>query len=376
MEFTINHDCFQKAISDVSKAISLKTAMPILSGIKLTATNDGITLLGRNLDIIIEKRISPVENGSNVLDVQELGSVILPAKYLTEIIKKLPDDHDIHVKSNNRQFVSLTSDDIIVHLIGLDPIEYPGTPTIEHHNTLTIQNHELMELIQSTVFAVAKKQTSPVLTGIHISIRENQLTFAATNSHRLALQKLNINSTINRSCIVPSIALLELSKLMDSSTSSIEIIFTDHYILFQTNSITLYSRLIEGNYPNTSSLIPHDFKSVITMNTKQLLKGIERACLFAYERKNTIHLEMVTSSELVITSRLPEIGKIVERQRIESLQGEEEFQLSLDGSFITDALKAIKENEIRINFSGTMRPILIYPVGNHNHLHLISPVRS
>lgn len=114
MEFIINKECFNKAISDVSHAVSIKTPIPILSGIKIVANDDGLTLLGSNSDIVIEKTIPLTIDGVTGLEVFEKGTVVLSAKYLSEIVKKLPDV--IHVKLNGNQSVTIKSNEIVMNL--------------------------------------------------------------------------------------------------------------------------------------------------------------------------------------------------------------------------------------------------------------------
>ncbi|WP_445480633.1 hypothetical protein ACULLL_10990 [Lysinibacillus irui] len=118
-------------------------------------------------------------------------------------------------------------------------------------------------------------------------------------------------------------------------------------------------------------------QSIITLNRKQLLKGIDRACLFANEWKNNnVNLEIIDGTKIKISSNSSEIGKIEEIQPIREINGDRDLRISLDGSFLMDALKVIKEEEIKVSFGGTMRPIFIEPVDHSSSLHLISPVRS
>lgn len=375
MEITINNDCFNKAISEVSKAVSLKTPLPILTGVKIIANHESLTLIGSNSDIVIEKNIPNKINGRKVLDVYKTGSVVISAKYLSEIVKKLPND--IHLNVSDSNIVTIQSDEIKTDLNGFNPVEYPNLPTIDNSNNIRIASNELIEIIKQTVFAVSKSETRPVLTGVHISFQDDLLTSVATNSHRLALRKHKISSLINSSCIVPSVALNEFTKLFDSDSATIDVSIADNYIVFKSNSTALYSRLIEGNYPNISDLIPKESKTTITLDTKQLLRGIDRACLFVNEwRNNNVYVEINGDNKLKISSNSTEVGKIEESQNINTIQGEKELSISLDGKFVMDALKAIQEDEVSISFSGSRRPILIHPIGNTTHLQLISPVRS
>ncbi|WML46637.1 DNA polymerase III subunit beta [Neobacillus sp. PS3-34] len=375
MEFIINNECFNKAISDVSKAVSIKTPFPILSGIKIIANNDRLILVGSNSDIVIEKVIPLTIDGVNVLEVYDTGSVVISAKYLSEIVKKLPDK--IHLKVNGQLLVTIQSDEIVTHLYGFNSEEYPRLPQIDEAKCIKIPSIELIEMIKQTAFAVSKSESRPVLTGVNMLFKENHLTCVATNSHRLALRELEIQSNVNGSFIVPSTALNELTKLIANESGVIDIFVTDRYIVFKSTTISLFSRLIEGNYPNISGLLPNDSKTIITLNTNQLLKGIDRACLFASEWKNNnVHLEIQDGTKIRISSNSSEIGKIEEQQSIKVINGETHLSISLDGSFLMDALKVIKEEEIRLSFGGSMRPVLIEPIDNSSYLHLISPVRS
>ncbi|MEH7014199.1 DNA polymerase III subunit beta [Neobacillus niacini] len=375
MEFIINNECFNKAISEVSKAVSLKTPFPILSGIKIIANKNCLILVGSNSDIVIEKVIPLTIDGINVLEVYDTGSVVISAKYLSEIVKKLPDN--IHLKVNENHLVSIKSDEIVVNIYGFNSEEYPSLPQIDEAKYIKIPSFELIEIIKQTAFAVSKSESRPVLTGVNMSFKENHLSCVATDSHRLALRELAIESNVNGSFIVPSTSLNELTKLINNEPGVIHIFVTDSYMVFKSNTISLYTRLIEGNYPNISGLLPNNLKTIITLDTNQLLRGIDRACLFASEWKNNnVHLEIKDGTKIRIFSNSSEIGKIEETQKIKAINGDTDLSISLDGSFLIDALKVIKEEEIRLSFGGSMRPVLIEPIDNSSYLHLISPVRS
>ncbi|MGN7410509.1 DNA polymerase III subunit beta [Sporosarcina sp. SAFN-010] len=375
MEFLIDKECFNKAISDVNKAVSLKTPFPILTGIKITAFDNCLILVGSNSDIVIERVIPLSVDAVKVLEVNKVGSIVISAKYLSEIVKKLPDK--IHLKVNEERLVTIQSNEIVTNLRGFNAEEYPRLPQIDEVKHIEIASVELIDIIKQTVFAVSKSESRPVLTGINMTFKENQLTCVATNSQRLALRELAIDSNLEGSFTVPGTSLNELIKLINNEPGVVQIVVIDNYMVFKSNSISLFLRLIEGNYPNISALLPNHSKTIVTLNTNQLLKGIDRACLFASEWKNNnIFLEIQDGSKIRISSNSSEIGKIEEIQTINTISGETNLSISLDGSFLMDALKVIKEEEIRVSFGGPMRPILIEPVNNSLYLHLISPVRS
>ncbi|MGE7921155.1 DNA polymerase III subunit beta [Viridibacillus sp. NPDC093762] len=375
MEFTIDNECFKNAISEVNKAVSLKTPFPILTGIKMTAYDNCLILVGSNSDIVIEKVIPLTIDGVKVLEVYNTGSVVISAKYLSGIVKKLPNE--IHLKVNEKKLVTIQSNEIITNLNGFSAEEYPSLPQIDEAENIEIPSVELIEIIEQTVFAVSKSESRPALTGVNMSFKDNQLTCVATNSQRLALRELSIESSVNGSFIVPGTSLNELTKLINNEPGVINVFVMDSYMVFKSNTISLFLRLIDGNYPNVSGLLPNDSKTIITLNTNQLLKGIDRACLFASEWKNNnVYLEIMDGTKIKISSNSSEIGKIEETLTIKTINGETDLSISIDGSFLKEALKVIKEEEIRMDFGGPMRPILIEPIDNSSFLHLISPVRT
>jgi len=375
MEFIIDNEYFGKAISDVSKAVSSKTPFPILSGIKIVASKKGLILIGSNTDIIIEKKIPFMMNGVEILEVRQSGSVVISAKYLSEIVKKLPNK--LHIKVNEKQLATIKSDEVVTQLYGLNADEYPSLPPIDEANNIKIRSGDFIESIKQTTFAVSKSETRPALTGVNMIFKGNHLSWIATDSHRLSIRELEIESNVTRSIVIPSTSLNDISKLVSSESDLINIIVLERYIVFKLNGISFFSRLIDANYPNTSRLLPNDFKTIITLNTKQFLKGIDRACLFASDWKNNnVHLKIQGKEILNISSNASEIGKLEENQPREKIMGEMELSISLDGCFLMDVLKVIKEEEVSLSFGGSMRPVLINPLDNSSFLHLISPVRS
>ncbi len=355
--------------------MTTKSLLPILTGIKLVAKEDCLILIGSNSNIAIEKIIPLEMNGIRILNIDETGSAVLPAKYLCEVVKKLSDD--IHIKITGNNVAKIQSDEVMVYLNGFNPGKYPTYPSIKTNHFIQIHSSALMEIIKQTTFAVSKSETRPVLTGVNMSFKGNKLTCVATNSHRLALRKVPINSQIEASFIVPGASLTELTKLMNNEKDLIHIYILDNYIVFKSSTTSLYSRLIEGNFPGISKLIPADSKTIMILDTVKLLKAIDRSRLFASEWKNNnILIEMIDGKQIKIASNSTDMGKIEEIMDISMVQGEINLSISLDGEFLLDALKAIKEEEVKISFGGSLRPVLIEPVNNPSHLHLISPVRS
>jgi DNA polymerase III subunit beta len=217
----------------------------------------------------------------------------------------------------------------------------------------------------------------PVLTGLLVTFQDKRIKCAATNSHRLAVRENCIETDIEGSYIMPRGSVKEFIRLFNDSEELITVYVSENYLGFKALNLAMYTRLIEGNYPDVNSLIPANSKTMITVQTSKLLRGIDRASLFNREsRNNNVKLEILHGSSLKITSCSTDLGNIEEIQQISELHGEKELSVSLNSSFLIDALKAFTEEEVTLSFSGSMRPILIKPNSEERHLHLISPVRG
>ncbi|MGG1572799.1 DNA polymerase III subunit beta [Fictibacillus sp. NRS-1165] len=379
MRFQINRSQLIEGVQDVMKAVSSRTTIPILTGIKMVVHSEGMTLTGSDSDISIERLIPMEENGEVNLEVQTPGSIVLQARYFSEIVKKLPND-TVEIEVGERFETKLRSGASEFSLVGLDPEEYPRLPQIEEQNVFSIQGDLLRQIIRQTVFAVSTSETRPILTGVNIKLEDGVLTCVATDSHRLAQRTAKIESNTEelsfRNVVIPGKSLNELSKIVEESSELVQIVVTDNQVLFKTKNTLFFSRLLDGNYPDTSKLLPSESKTTLGLSTKEFLQAIDRASLLAREgRNNVVKLATLDNQTVEISSNSPEIGKVYENVITESMEGEE-LKISFNAKYMIDALKAMDCTEIKVLFTGAMRPFLITPVENETVKQLILPVRT
>ncbi|RTQ93754.1 DNA polymerase III subunit beta [Lysinibacillus telephonicus] len=377
MKFDIMRDRLLDGLNDVMKAVSSKTTIPILTGIKIDVTNEGVTLTGSDADITIQTFIPVEENGDQLINISETGSIVLQARMFNEIVRKLPTN-DVEIEVSNGLQTHIRSGKSEFHLIGSDASEYPLLPEVSTDRQFSIPADLLKSIIRETVFAVATSESRPVLTGVNWQIQGNELICVATDSHRLARRKTNLEHlpTDVSSVVIPGKSLNELNKILGESTDAVEIVITNQQVLFKTENVLFFSRLLEGNYPETSRLIPEEFKTDITINGKSLLQAIDRASLLAREdRNNVVRFETLEGNVIEISSNSPEIGKVEEQIQVESLEGEH-LKISFSAKYMMEALKAIDGQDVVIQFTGAMRPFILRSVHDDAILQLILPVRT
>ncbi|WP_078378434.1 DNA polymerase III subunit beta [Sutcliffiella halmapala] len=377
MKFIIQRDKLVQSVQDVLKAVSSRTTIPILTGIKIVATEEGVTLTGSDSDISIESFIPCEEEDKENVQILSPGSVVLQARFFSEIIKKLPMD-TVEIDVQNQFVTLIRSGKSEFNLNGLDAAEYPHLPQIEEDSVFRMPTDLLKNIIRQTVFAVSTSETRPILTGVNWKLENHELICIATDSHRLALRKAKIDAENNLACnvVIPGKSLNELNKILDDSNEVLDIVITENQVLFKAKNILFFSRLLDGNYPDTSRLIPSESKTEITVSTKEFLQAIDRASLLAREgRNNVVKLATLEESSLEISSNSPEVGKVVEQVQGNTIEGEE-LKISFSAKYMMDALKALEGNEILINFTGAMRPFLIRTIHDDSMLQLILPVRT
>ena len=184
LKFIIQRDRLVESVQDVIKAVASRTTLPILTGIKITASSTGVTLTGSDSDISIESFIPLEEDGNEIVDVQKPGSIVLQARFFNEIVKKLPLA-DVEISVENGFQTMIRSGKAEFNLNGLDADEYPNLPKIEEENIISLPTDLLKALIRQTVFAVSTSETRPVLTGVNWKIENGEIICTATDSHRL-----------------------------------------------------------------------------------------------------------------------------------------------------------------------------------------------
>ncbi|QTD42565.1 DNA polymerase III subunit beta [Sporosarcina sp. Te-1] len=374
MDFIIQKKLFASLVSEVVKVCPAQSVLPALTGLKIEAGENGVTLTGGNAELFIEKTIPLQAEGETVLQVLEQGSGLVPAKHFAELIKKLPESIRISLKESQ---ITVASGDIKTKLPGFSDAVYPELPDFHVMQSIELPFGKLKEAIGQTVFAVAKHDSKPVLTGVNLLVERDRLICTATDSHRLAQSVVSAVSTMAESFVVPSRALSELYSLKVPETALIRISNNSQFAIFQCENTILYSVLLEGMYPKTESLLPTEFVTTIVLNTEQFRAGIDRACLFSGEWKhNNVQLEIVSQDQLKIASKSTAIGELEEVQNIHLAEGQLPVQMTFDGKYLLEALKGINSERIMIGFNGLMKPVLIRPENHHSTIQLLSPLRA
>ena len=375
MKFTINRNLFIENLNNVMRAISSRTTIPILSGIKLVLTEDELILTGSDTDISIEIKIPVSED----LAVESTGSIVLPARFFSEIIKKLPGkDFSFEVKESfQTQIVSENSDFTIN---GLDANNYPRLPEIPDDSTFTISGKTFREIINETQFAVATQESRLVLTGVHFNFSPDQIKAVGTDSHRLSERTISLENgpQTETDLIIPGKSLQELSRIIGEGNPEGKVCPGESQVLFEIGNILFYSRLLEGSYPDTDRLLPTESSTSVQFELAELSSALDRASLVTHAgRNNVVRLSLDTENQKVVLSgESAEIGNVEEEVSFKNLSGEN-LELSFNPDYLRDALRASITDSIVMKFTQPLRPFTVVPDKEDiNFVQLITPVRT
>ncbi len=376
MEFSIQRDYFITQLNDTLKAISPRTTLPILTGIKIDAKNEGIVLTGSDSEISIEITIPNQVDGEEIVNVTEPGSVVLPGRFFVDIIKKLPG-REVKLSTNEQFQTLITSGHSEFNLSGLDPDQYPLLPQVSSEDALQLPVKVLKNVIAQTNFAVSTSETRPVLTGVNWLIQENELICTATDSHRLAVRKLKLEDEEigDKNVIIPGKALAELNKIMTENEEHIDIFFASNQVLFRVGNVNFISRLLEGHYPDTSRLFPENYEIKLALDNSDFYHAIDRASLLAREGGNNVIKLSAGDEQVELSSTSPEIGTVKEEVTANEVEGGN-LKISFNSKYMMDALKAIDNDEVEVEFFGTMKPFILKPKDDDTVTQLILPIRT
>lgn len=376
LNFAINKSFFLHALNATKRAISSKNAIPILSTIKIDVTKETITLTGSNGQISIEHTISQSDDNAGLL-ITSPGSILLEANFFINVVSSMPDV-SVDVTEIEQKQVIIKSGKSEITLKGKDVELYPRLQEIATSKPLVLDTKLLKTVIAETAFAASTQESRPILTGIHLVLTDNKhFKAVATDSHRMSQRKLTLEkASDNFDVVIPSRSLREFSAVFGENVTTVEVFFSSSQMLFRSDNISFYTRLLEGNYPDTDRLLSKSFETETTFTTSKLRQAMERAQLISNASQNgTVKLD-ITSKGITALVNSPEVGKVKEEIDAVAISGSD-LVISFNPAYLIDALKAIKSDQVTIRFISPVRPFTLTPADDSdNFIQLVTPVRT
>jgi DNA polymerase III subunit beta len=368
MKLTITREQLQEGLVAVAASVPAKTTLPILSNILLEATKDGIRLSGTDLDIAVSTTVSA--------SVDQEGAITLPARKLVEIVRELPSAA-MRLTASGEQRVSIECGRSRFRLLGLPREEFPAFPTVKFEGGWRTSSKELQKLIAHVAFAASTEESRPILNGVLWELRPERMRMVATNGHRLARMDVPTSETQGASqadLIVPPKALDQIRRLFDTD-ETVEIARSENHLGFRTSSTQIYTRLIEGPYPNYEQVIPRENDKVATADRVALTAALRRMSIVASDQTHRIRMGFANGS-CKLSVQTPDLGEAQEELNV-SYEGDP-LEIGFNAAYLLEILKYIPTDEVRMTFKAPERAATCEPVGwddPASYLALVMPLR-
>ena len=327
-------------------------------------------VLGSNGDLTITSKCPIVENGKNLITDYELGTTLISAKFLLEIVRKLESDF-VSIEIIDEVIARISDNKSEFKLNAIRSYEYPDIDLQIAGETLTFTSEDLKRIIAQTSFAASTKEVRPVLTAINTKSDGEKIEFVATDSYRLAKKTYGQKAAIFNANI-PVKTLVELSKLLEGN--EVKLVISKTKAIFSYTDTTIYTRLIAGDFPKTSGMFPTNYPYVLQVNSNNFISAMERVSLLAIERENIVKLT-VSSEGLEISSKSEQIGSANESIDEFRYTGDR-FEISFNVNYVIDAIKAAQSEDVVLSFVGEMSAFKVSSPDDESLVQIVTPVRS
>lgn len=371
MKFSIDRKSLYSSLSTVDKAVSALSPMAALSGILIDVKTDEVVFTGSNVNVSIRSTLG-TENKNN-LQIQETGSVVLEAKYLLEIIKKL-DCANVEISLDSNDIACIKSNTGKFNLVSISASEYPEIDFSQPENSFDLNSEIIRTTIKQTIFACSSKdEVRPILTGVNFHADNHLLYLSATDSYRLARKTIELDSDQSFDVVVPKNSLNDLMHIL-SDDQLVHVYVNDKKIQFVTKDMLFQTNLIAGSFPNVDRIIPNSISSSLLADSKIIEGAVDRTNFIKNDKVHLVKFACNTDrTELKTCSA--EIGFTNETLTQCEYTGEP-LSLTLNGNYVLDAIKALGGEKTLFEFNGPARPLKISNPDDDSIMMILVAVKS
>ena len=367
MKLTITREQLQEGLVAVAASVPAKTTLPVLSNVLLEAGADGLRLSGTDLDIAVSTSVAA--------SVEEEGAITLPARKLVEIVRELPSAA-IRLASAGEQRVTIECGRSRFKLLGLPREEFPAFPAVDFSGGWKVTAKDLHNLITHVAFAASTEESRPILNGVLWELRSERMRMVATNGHRLARMDIPVAGGGGEEVdlIVPPKALEQIRRLFKPE-DEVEIAKTENHLGFRSSNTQVFTRLIEGPYPNYEQVIPRENDKVATADKATLMAALRRMSIVASDQTHRVRLAFANGG-CKLSVQTPDLGEAQEEITL-TYEGSP-LEIGFNAAYFLEILKYMPTDEVRMTYKAPERAATCEPVGWDDpaaFLALVMPLR-
>jgi len=364
MKLVTTKQALVECLGIVSKAVSSRSSIQVLSGVLLDARDGATTLSATDMEISIKAPLAA--------QVEQAGSLVVPARIAIDIARSLPTGSVTIEQKPGETQVQIYAGESVFDLHSLPAVDFPQLPTLTGER-FTVSRVAFLETVDRVAPSASRDETRPVLTGVLIHFSRHSVRMVATDSYRLSVKETPLESSVagTLQAIAPARTLLELSRIAAAvNDDSISILPTENQMLFEVGGITLISRLIDGQFPNYKQLIPETFDYEVSVDREELLEAVRRVGLLA--QKNAPLRLQFADNTLAVSAESQDVGRAHEAMPIQ--YSGDSLAIGFNPEFLEAGLAAVKESPVFLRFISPLRPGLIKGASD-DFLYLVMPIR-
>ena len=373
MRLSCLQENLSRGLTVVGRAVAARTTLPITQNVLGSTDQSRLKLVATNTEISITTWIGA--------QIEEEGSLTLPARLLTELVNSLPSERIDIATTPQENGVSITCARFDANMNGIDAEEFPPIPTVESGMGVRIDPKILTDAINHVAFAAATEDSRPVLTGIKIEITDDKFTFAAADGFRLAVYegKLLEAPPEGASFIVPARALQEVNRLIGGQHDPVELMVTatQSAALFKLENIELVTQLLQGAFPNYSQLIPQSYDTRALVNLQDFARATKSASIFARDGSGIVRIIVSGGIDgepgnITVASKAEELGD--NEGKIDAQVDGEEAKIAFNSKYLSEVLDILGDNEVALETTSPSSPGVIRPIDTDNYVHVVMPM--
>jgi DNA polymerase-3 subunit beta len=362
LRITVSKDELVSSLGVVSRAVSTRTSVQILSGILVEAQGSELRLAATDMELSL-RATAPAEIAGD-------GAIVLPGKTFADIARLLPAGEVEIEHKPAESVVHVTAGSASYTLNTFNPEDFPRLQELDAVQTFTVDRESLLETIQRVARAASRDESRPVLTGILVSFAGGKLVMAATDSYRLAVKETELSGSVPElEAIVPSRALQELARIAGSG-DTVAVGVHENQVVFATDDFWLTTRRIDGQFPNYRQLLPEQFEHELTLPRQELLEVVRRASVMI-QRATPLQLRFA-EGELTVIARTHDVGESQESMPV-AFSGET-LEIGFNADFLRDGLESMDGDDVRLKLISPLRPAVIQGEGD-DFTYLVMPIR-
>ncbi len=371
MKLTIDRLRLLKVLSIVGIAIGQKSPTPAFLNYKFVITNDELSITGSNNDLTIVSVIPVKENDETIITSITPGATLISSKFLLEIIRKLEGKY-VTIEVIDEVLARISDEKSDFKLNSMRVEDYPDLDLSIEGKKITFNVDEYKKIVAQTSFAASNKEVRPILTAVNVKGHDDKIEFTATDSFRLSKKTVSYPNVEEFEANIPVKTLIEVAKMVENKEVSLFI--SDKKVVFEYQDTKIYSRLIAGDFPKTSRMIPSTYPYVLEINAEKFISAMSRVSLLAIERENIVKIT-INQDELEIISKSDQIGSAKEIIDDYKFAGDR-FDISFNVNYVIDSIKATQCEEVTLSFAGEMSAFRVTATKDDSIVQVVTPVRS